>query len=188
MKLILKASVIHLGEPGDLVDVKKGYARNYLIPQGLAIQATEANLRAIDHEIEKLKFAAAEQRAVYEALAARIATVDLSFERKVSDPATGGLYGSVSVADIGDALETRGYEVERGEIHLEHPIKQLGEYEIPISLAHGVEAPVRVAVVGEDGELAPTAAAADPGADQAPEAAATDAEVGAEPEAAEPDA
>ena len=142
MKLILRASVTHLGEPGDLVEVKKGYARNYLLPKQLAIRATEANLRAIGHEITRLRAEASEKRAQAEIIAKSLTDVSLSFERKVADVGAGTLYGSVSVADIGDELTTQGFAIQRGEIHLEQPIKHLGEYDVPLSLAHGVAAAV----------------------------------------------
>ncbi len=154
MKLILKASVTHLGEPGEVVDVKKGYARNYLIPHRLAVQATAANLRAIEFDLDKLKAAAAEKKAVAQALADEMSKVALRYERKVSDATTGSLYGSVSVLDIADGLSAAGFEVDRGEIHLEHPAKKLGSYEVAVTLAHGVQAHVKFQVVGEEGEEA----------------------------------
>ena len=153
MKLILKEAITHLGEPGDLVEVKPGYARNYLLPQGLAIQATPANIKAIEHELKKLRAFAAEKRERARAIAAKLAEVTLTMERKVADPDNGTLYGSVNVADIGDALEALGYEIPKGDIHLDHPIKQIGRYEVAISLAHGVRGAVKVNVVPEGGEL-----------------------------------
>ena len=155
MKLILKASVTHLGEPGEVVDVKKGYARNYLIPQRLAVQATSANLRAIEFDLDKLKAAAAEKKAVAQALADEMSKVALRFERKVADATTGSLYGSVSVLDLADGLTAAGFEVDRGEIHLEHPVKKLGNYEVAVTLAHGVQAHVKFQILGEEGEEAP---------------------------------
>jgi len=154
MKLILKASVTHLGEPGEVVDVKKGYARNYLIPQRLAVQATSANLRAIEFDLDKLKAAAAEKKAVAQALADELSQVALRFERKVADASAGSLYGSVSVIDLADGLTAAGFEVDRGEIHLEHPAKKLGNYEVAVTLAHGVQAHVKFKIVGEEGEEA----------------------------------
>ncbi len=164
MKLILRASVTHLGEPGDLVEVKKGYARNYLLPKQLAIRATDANVRSIDHELTKLRAEAAEKRAQAEIVAKSLADVSLAFQRKVADIGAGTLYGSVSVADIGDELEERGFAIQKGEIHLEQPIKHLGEYDVALSLAHGVAASVHVTVTGEDGAAeaaAPSAAVSD---------------------------
>lgn len=154
MKLMLKASVPHLGEPGDLVQVKKGYARNYLLPKGFAVPATESHLRAIEHELAKFKAQAAEQQAVAQALAKKLSAVVLTMERKVSDPAGGHLYGSVSVADIGDALDGLGFEIDKGEIHLEHPIKLLGDYDVRLTLAYGVDAAIKVSVLPEGGEEA----------------------------------
>lgn len=154
MKLILKASVTHLGEPGEVVDVKRGYARNYLIPQRLAVQATAANLRSIEFDLDKLKAAAAEKKAAAQALADEMSQVALRFERKVSDATTGSLYGSVSVLDLADGLTAAGFDVDRGEIHLEHPAKKLGNYEVGVTLAHGVQAHVKFKIIGEEGEEA----------------------------------
>lgn len=154
MKLILKASVTHLGEPGEVVEVKKGYARNYLIPQGFAIPATDANLRSIEFNLEKLKAAAAEKKSQAQALADEMSQVALRYERKVSDASTGALYGSVSVLDLADGLAAAGFEVDRGEIHLEQPVKRLGSYDVQVTLAHGVQATVKFKVVGEEGEEA----------------------------------
>lgn len=154
MKLILKASVTHLGEPGEVVDVKNGYARNYLIPQRLAVKATASNLRVIEFDLDKLKAAAAEKKAVAQALADEMSQVALRYERKVSDPTTGSLYGSVSVLDLADGLTAAGFEVDRGEIHLEHPAKKLGNYEVAVTLAHGVQARVKFKIIGEEGEEA----------------------------------
>lgn len=158
MKLLLKASVAHLGEPGDIVNVKPGYARNYLLPKGYAVEATRSNLKSIEHEINRLRAAAAEKRAVAEAIARKIAGVTLTMHRKVADAHDGSLYGSVSVHDIGEALEALGYHVDKGEIHLDHPIKNLGDYSIALTLAHGVKGKVAVQVLSEEGEEAPPAA------------------------------
>lgn len=161
MKLILRTSVTHLGEPGDLVEVKRGYARNYLLPKGMAIEATGANMRSISHELDRLREAADAERERARQIASKLENLVLSMERKVADPETGALYGSVSVVDIAEALAENGYEIARGEIHLEHPIKQLGDHEITVSLAHGVKGVVHVSVASEAGdeqsvEAAPT--------------------------------
>lgn len=162
MKLILRTSVNHLGEPGDLVEVKRGFARNYLLPKGLAIQATPANLRSIGGELDKLRAAAAAKREQARKIAAKLAKLLLTMERKVADIETGALYGSVSVTDVGDALGEHGYDFPRGDIHLDHPYKQLGEFDVTISLAHGVKGTVKVKVVGEDGETGPVVLAEPP--------------------------
>lgn len=175
-KLLLKASVAHLGEPGDIVSVKPGYARNYLLPKGYAVQATASNLKSIEHEIGRLRAVAAEKRAAAEAIAKQLAGVTLTMHRKVADPNEGSLYGSVSVQDIGEALDELGYTVDKGEIHLDHPIKNLGEYSVPVTLAHGVRGKVNVQVLGEEGEVAPVEIAEDVANDTAaaPEAAASE--------------
>lgn len=164
MKLILKSAVPHLGEPGDVVDVKKGYGRNYLIPKGFAIEATPAGLKSIDHQLDKLQAAAEAKRSRARGIAAKLDEIVFTFERKVVDPEEGQLYGSVSVADIGDALEEAGFEIDRGEIHLEQPFKQVGEYEITLTLAHGVDGVVKVEILDEEGqaEAPPEEVAADP--------------------------
>lgn len=153
MKLILKSAVAHLGEPGDIVEVKRGYARNYLVPKGLAIEATKAGLKSIEHQLGKLRAAAEAKRARAREIAKRLEAVALTFERKVVDPDTGNLYGSVTVADIGDALEEAGFEIDRGEIHLEQPFKQVGEFEVTMTLAHGVEGRVDVTIHPEGGPV-----------------------------------
>jgi large subunit ribosomal protein L9 len=155
MKLILKEAVAHLGEPGEIVEVKRGYARNFLLPKGMAIEATPANLRAIEFEIEKLKDLAAEKRSKAQAEANKLSQEEFAFIRKVVDPAEGSLYGSVSVVDLHDAIAQRGYKVEKGEIHLEQPVKMLGEFEVAVTIAHGVDATVKFTIVGEQGETAP---------------------------------
>lgn len=153
MKLILKSAVPHLGEPGDIVDVKKGYARNYLIPKGLGIEATTANLKSIEHQLDNLRAEAEAKRSRAREIAAKLADITLEFERRVVDPDEGNLYGSVTVADIGDALEERGFDIDRGEIHLEQPFKQIGEYEVTMTLAHGVDGSVNVSIVPEGGPV-----------------------------------
>lgn len=169
MKLLLKASVAHLGEPGDIVTVKPGFARNFLLPKGYAVEATPSNLKAIEHEIARLKAAAAEKRVAAEAIARQIAGVTLTMHRKVADAHEGTLYGSVSVHDIGEALEELGYHVDKGEIHLDHPLKSLGDYTVALTLAHGVKGTVKVQVLGEEGETAQPEAAEPEEADSAAE-------------------
>lgn len=163
MKLILKSAVAHLGEPGDIVSVKKGYARNYLVPKGFAIEATKANLKSIQHQLGKLRAEAEAKRARAREIAKRLGGVTLNFERKVVDADSGNLYGSVTVADVGDALEAAGFEIQRGEIHLDHPIKQVGDHQITLTLAHGVDGSVKVTIAPEGGpaEAPPEEVAAD---------------------------
>ncbi len=150
MKLILKQAVTHLGQPGDLVEVANGYGRNYLLPKNLAVPATKANIATVEQQMGKLRAAAAEQRAAAEAVAERLSVVVLTMSRKVIEGEESSLYGSVSVVDIGDALDERGFDVDRGHIHLEQPIKEVGEHTVPIALSHGVIGTVKVNVVAEE--------------------------------------
>lgn len=188
MKLILKSAVPHLGEPGDVVDVKAGYARNYLIPKGLGIEATKANLKSIEHQLHKLRAQAEQKRSRAREIAAEFEDITLEFERKVVDPEEGNLYGSVTVADIGDALEERGFDIDRGEIHLEQPFREIGEYEVTMTLAHGVDGAVKVQITPEGGpiEEPPEEVAAPEVVEEVAAAAEAESEE-AEPEEAEPE-
>lgn len=161
MKIVLREAVTKLGEPGEVVDVADGYARNYLIPKGMALQATKGNLKQIDQQIDTLKERAAEQKEAAELEAKQIGELVLRMERKVADAEDATLYGSVSVADIGDALEERGFDVDRGNIELESPIKRLGDYDIEMTLAYGVRAAVTVQVRDEEGLVQPPDAEAE---------------------------
>ena len=139
MKLILRADVDSLGRLGDIVNVKPGYGRNYLVPQGLAKPATTANLKAFELERRKLQEQADSLRAQAEGLAARIAAAPVTIEVRVGDGDK--LYGSVTTSNIGDAMEAAGIEIDRRKIMLAEPIRSLGEYEIEIRLhpdVHGV--------------------------------------------------
>lgn len=152
MKIILREAVTNLGEPGEVVEVARGYARNYLLPKGIAVLATPGNMQQVEHQLVKLQARAAEKRAAAKAVAAQLSRLKLKYERRVADEDT--LYGSVSVVDISMDLIANGYEVARGDVHLEHPIKKLGEYDIPIALTYGVMGSVKVVVLPEGGQPA----------------------------------
>ena len=146
MKLILKQNVEHLGEAGDIVDVKPGYGRNYLLPQGLAYEASEANLRRIEEEKQR-----EEERARREYLEARrrasqIEDLVLVFEVRASED--GKLFGSVTNADIADQANERGldFELDRKKVVLEEPLKELGVYRVPVTLHPEVETELEVRV------------------------------------------
>ncbi len=150
MKLILQETVDNLGEPGDLVDVKPGYGRNYLLPQGLAVIATAANARTIE-EI-KARRAEREQEAkiAAQALAVSLTGVSVNVKRKVSEG--DNLYGSVTAADISAALIEEGFEVSKDQVRLEHAIKTLGVFEVPLHLPYAVEASIKLWVVKDESE------------------------------------
>lgn len=150
MKLILQETVDNLGEPGDLVDVKNGYGRNYLLPQGLAVTATPANERRIDEL--KAKRAEREEAAkvAAQALAVSLTGVSVNVKRKVSEG--DNLYGSVTAADVAAALQQEGFEITKEQIRLEQAIKTLGVFEVPVHLPYGVEAFVKLWVVKDESE------------------------------------
>ncbi len=152
MKVILKEDVPNLGERGDVAEVADGYARNYLIPQGMAMRATAGSLRDFQHrqEIQARKHERMKRRA--EKLARHLTAQTLTFEVKTGE--TGQLYGSITNADIAEALEEQaGVEIDRRDIPLSEPIRQVGEHFVPIRLMEEVEPQVRVVVKPEGGEL-----------------------------------
>jgi large subunit ribosomal protein L9 len=147
MEVILKEDVASLGHRGEVVKVADGYARNFLLPRKLAMQATEAN-KAV---IEQMKTAAARRSAtektLAEALLAKLEPVALSFTRKTAEH--GHLFGSVTSADIAAALETKGFEVDRRKIQLADPIKAIGDFTVSIKLHREVTAHLKVTVLAE---------------------------------------
>ena len=147
MEVILKEDVAKLGSRGDVVKVAEGYGRNYLIPKKLAIEATAAN-RAV---IEQMKAAAvrrlAREKGDAEALGQQFAGVELSFTRKVGEH--DHLFGSVTSADIAHELESKGFKIDRRKIQLDEPLKQLGEFNVPVKLHRDVTVPVKVKVQKE---------------------------------------
>jgi large subunit ribosomal protein L9 len=147
MEVILREHVDNLGQRGEVVKVADGYARNYLLPRKLALPATEGNKRQIERERVKFEAHEAEERRVAEALAARLGNVDVEIVRKVGE--TEVLYGSVTSADIAAALASKGFEIDRRKLHLTEPIKNLGEYDIPLRLHREVTVPIKVRVLAE---------------------------------------
>ncbi len=152
MEVILREHVDHLGRRGEIVKVADGYARNYLLPRKLALPATEANRRWIERERAKLEAREAEERKIAEAIADRIGLLEITIARKVGE--TEALYGSVTAADIAEALGTRGFEIDRRKVQLGEPIKRLGTFEVPIKLHREVTATVKVTVAREGAEQA----------------------------------
>jgi large subunit ribosomal protein L9 len=148
MKLILQEQVPNLGGPGDEVDVAPGFGRNYLLPKGLAVKATEANRNLVFQRKKKMEEKAAADLEASKALAESLASVSVNIKRRVADGET--LYGSVSPADIVEALAVEGFEINKDDVRLEHHIKALGIYEVPIHLPYGVEASIKVWVIRED--------------------------------------
>ena len=147
MKVILKEDVENLGKRGDTIKVTDGYARNYLIPKGLAMEATSISAKAIEHERKLISKRAEKEKKNAEALLASFAGVSVSIARKTADQEK--LFGSVTTKDIEKALEEKGHKVDRKQIVLDEPIKQLGEVPVKIKLYAGIAADITVKVVEE---------------------------------------
>ncbi len=148
MEVILKEDVNKLGHRGDVVKIADGYGRNYLLPSKLAIEATANNKAVIEQmkgsSIRKL----AKEKIEAEALAKKLESVELVFERKVGE--NDHLFGSVTSGDIAHQLEQKGYPIDRRKISLEEPLKSLGEFHVPIKLHREVTSHLKVTVKGED--------------------------------------
>ncbi len=149
MKVILKQSVRSLGKAGTVVKVNDGYARNFLIPKGLAIEADEKNIKLFEHEKSNILKKAAKEHKNAQDLADVLSRETITIARKVGDQDK--LFGSVSAKDIEAALKEKGYDINRKMIMHEHGehIKELGEFAVKIKLAHDVEAQITLKVVGE---------------------------------------
>ena len=145
MEIILRQGVENLGKPGDVVKVKAGYARNYLLPHGLAYEATPGNLKRIQQERERLEAAENERRTAAQGYAEKLEQVSLTFSARVGEE--GKLFGSVTAADIAQHLEAQGFHVEKRQIDLHEPIKALGVYRVPVRLHADVKPEVRVWVI-----------------------------------------
>jgi large subunit ribosomal protein L9 len=147
VKLILRENVDHLGDRGEIVSVAPGYARNYLLPKGLAYEATPGNLKQIEHQRKVWATRDAHEIGEAEALAARMADVGLTSTKKAGE--SGTLYGSVTTGEIAEMLAAKGFGVDRRRIILAEPIKALGTYEIKIKIHRQVEGRVTLEVVPE---------------------------------------
>ncbi|MFQ5483134.1 MAG: 50S ribosomal protein L9 [Nitrospinaceae bacterium] len=148
MKILLKEDVDHLGSVGDEVDVRDGYARNFLIPNGKALQATPKNLKAYNHQkmviqkrLQKLKVGA-------ESIAEKIAGISLQVTKKVGSH--GKLYGSVTSQELAAMLKAKGVDLDRRKIQLSEPIKKLGEFQVPVKLHPEVTVQIKLAVESEN--------------------------------------
>lgn len=147
MEVILRQDVSSLGKAGDLVKVKPGYARNYLLPHGLAYEATAGNKQRIAAESKARTTRQAAERQEAEALAAKLNAVSLTLSRKAGEGDR--LFGSITSQDLADALAAKGQTVDKRRIELEHPIKTIGQHSVPVRLHADVMAEVRLTVVAE---------------------------------------
>ncbi len=150
MEVILRETVENLGRRGEVVDVKNGYARNYLLPQKLALLVTDANRRQVGREREAAEAREAEGRRVAAGLAERLQSVECVIIRRVGKTST--LYGSVTSADIAEFYESRQLSVDKRKIQLKEPIKELGDFSVAIRLHPDVTAEVTVKVSKEETE------------------------------------
>ena len=145
MEIILRQAVENLGQPGDVVAVKNGYARNFLLPRGYAYEATPGNLKRIAAERSRLEAAENERRESAASLAKRLEEVQLTFSARVGEE--GKLFGSVTSADIAEQLLAQGFHIEKRLIDLHDPIKALGVYRVPVKLHADVKPEIRVWVI-----------------------------------------
>jgi large subunit ribosomal protein L9 len=148
IQIILKERLENLGDPGDVVSVKPGYARNYLIPRGFAYEATESNLRRIEREQANLLKRANTELATARERAAVIEGTSVTFSARAGEE--GKLFGSITAADIAEKLEEQEIEIDRKQIMLEEPIKALGVFAVPIRLHADVRPEIKVWVIKEE--------------------------------------
>ena len=149
--VLLREDMEHVGGRGEIVKVKAGFARNYLLPQGFATLATKGNIKQIEQERTALLKKAAIDKSTAEAQLEQMTTIALTFERKAGEHGT--LFGSVTSMDIAEALQAKGYEIDRRKIVLKDPIKETGEYTVNVKLHREVVLTVPVTVTGEGGEM-----------------------------------
>lgn len=154
--VLLREDIDTLGGRGEVVKVKSGYARNYLLPQGLATLATKGNVKQIEGERAALLKKAAIEKATADAQKEQMSSIALEFERKAGEGGT--LFGSVTSMDIAAALQGKGYEIDRRKIVLREPIKETGEYTVKVKLHREVTLDVPVKVTAEGGEIVETKA------------------------------
>ena len=150
MEVILREHVDNLGRRGEIVKVADGYARNYLLPRKLALLATPGNKKQIERERVKYEVREAEEQKIAEAQRDRLANVEVVIARRVGE--TEALYGSVTTADIAEALAAKGIELDRRKLQLAEPIKRIGEVDVPVKLSRDVVAQLKVKVVAEGSE------------------------------------
>lgn len=147
MKIILREDIHTLGRSGEMVEVRDGYARNYLLPKKLAVVASEKNIRQLEHDRRVIAAHQAKMRASATAIAQKLEQVALTIARKVGDQDK--LYGSVTALDIADALSEKGVRIDRRALVMPEPIKSIGQFEIDVRLHHDVTGKVKLEVVAE---------------------------------------
>jgi large subunit ribosomal protein L9 len=150
MEVILREDVDHLGHRGDVVKVADGYGRNFLLPRKLALEANAANKSVIEQMKQSAIRRSAKEKSDAELLVVQLDQVELTFERRVGE--NDHLFGSVTSSDIAQGLESKGFHLDRRKVQLEEPLKQLGEFHVPVKLHREVTAHVKVTVKAEGAE------------------------------------
>jgi len=145
MKVILQRDIANLGEAGDIKDVSDGFARNFLLPKKLVILANESSQRAIEHQRKLVKIKKEKRKKESEKLMESVNSLELQIAAQVGEEEK--LFGSVTAMDISRALREKGFEIDKRKIHIEEPIKKLGDYEVSIKLDEGLTARMKVSVV-----------------------------------------
>jgi large subunit ribosomal protein L9 len=144
MRIILREEVPNLGKGGDVVTVKPGYGRNYLLPQGLALPATEHNVKQLEHQKKIISARNAKLHKDAQSVADKLAAVTVQLKRQAGE--AGRLFGSVSTRDIEEAARTLGITIDRRKIVIEHPIKSIGEYTVDVKLGQGIHGKLKIVV------------------------------------------
>lgn len=147
MKLILREDVYNLGKSGEVVSVKPGYGRNYLLPKKLAVLANEKNIRQLEHEKVVISARQAKLKGVADELGKKLSSAVVKISRKVGEQDK--LFGSVTALDVAEGLVAQGLKVERRQVHLPEPIKAVGTFDVEVRLHREVTVPVKVEVVPE---------------------------------------
>jgi large subunit ribosomal protein L9 len=147
MKVILREDVYNLGKSGELVTVKDGYARNYLLPRNLAMLASTANVRQLDHEKKVIELRQAKLKGTATEQAKKLENTQVKIARKVGDQ--NKLFGSVTALDIAEALAAAGQKIDRRIIHLPEPLRTVGSFEVELRLHREVSAKIKVEIIGE---------------------------------------
>ncbi len=151
INILLREDIDTLGGRGEIVKVKAGYARNFLLPRGMATLATKGNIKQVEKERSFLLKKAAHEQTTAEAQADQMKDIALNFERKAGE--TGTLFGSVTSIDITEALNAKGYEIDRKKVNLKDPIKEVGEYTVSVKLHREVTLEIPVTVTAEGGSV-----------------------------------
>lgn len=147
IELILREDVPSLGKAGQMVRVKPGYARNFLLPRGLAFEATDGNRKRIDAEAKARDARTASARAEAQALAEKLGSTTLTFTAKAGED--GKLFGSITSGDIAHELEAKGFAIDKRKLELEHPLKHLGFHSVTVRLTHDVHADLKINVAAQ---------------------------------------